>query len=112
MVWEWKGTHLHLDSKNCYTVLMRQYLDLLQKIIDEGQEKEDRTGVGTWSLFGRQLRFDLQQGFPLLTTKKLYTRAIVHELLWFLQGETNSLSGTLFGDAACRGGIRAKRLRS
>ncbi|OGJ55191.1 thymidylate synthase [Candidatus Peribacteria bacterium RIFCSPHIGHO2_02_FULL_49_16] len=68
---------------------MRQYLDLLQKIIDEGQEKEDRTGVGTWSLFGRQLRFDLQQGFPLLTTKKLYTRAIVHELLWFLQGETN-----------------------
>jgi len=68
---------------------MRQYLDLLRKIVDEGQEKEDRTGVGTWSLFGQQLRFDLQDGFPLLTTKKLYTRAIVHELLWFLAGDTN-----------------------
>lgn len=68
---------------------MRAYLDLVQDILDHGQRKDDRTGTGTLSVFGRQLRFDLAQGFPLLTTKKLYLRAIVHELLWFLRGDTN-----------------------
>lgn len=68
---------------------MRQYLDLVQKILDEGVSKDDRTGTGTLSLFGYQMRFDLQKGFPLLTTKKLYTRAIFHELLWFISGDTN-----------------------
>ena len=68
---------------------MKQYLELMQDIIDNGTDRSDRTGVGTRSLFGRQLRFDLSEGFPLLTTKKLYTRAIIHELLWFLRGETN-----------------------
>lgn len=68
---------------------MKQYLDLMQDIIDNGSDRGDRTGVGTRSVFGRQLRFDLKDGFPLLTTKKLYTRAIIHELLWFLKGDTN-----------------------
>ena len=68
---------------------MRQYLDLVKKILDEGVSKDDRTGTGTLSIFGYQMRFDLQKGFPLLTTKKLYTRAIFHELLWFLKGDTN-----------------------
>jgi len=68
---------------------MRQYLDLLIHIRDQGLRKEDRTGTGTLSVFGHQMRFDLGAGFPLLTTKKLHIRSIVHELLWFLNGETN-----------------------
>jgi thymidylate synthase len=68
---------------------MKQYLDLCRHILSQGADKPDRTGTGTRSVFGWQMRFDLQDGFPLLTTKKLNTRAIVHELLWFLRGETN-----------------------
>jgi thymidylate synthase len=68
---------------------MRTYLELLQHILDHGSDRGDRTGTGTRSVFGYQMRFDLSAGFPLLTTKKLHTRSIVHELLWFLRGETN-----------------------
>jgi thymidylate synthase len=68
---------------------VRQYLDLMHRVLESGAEKHDRTGTGTLSIFGHQMRFDLADGFPLVTTKKLFTKAIIYELLWFLRGDTN-----------------------
>ena len=71
------------------SLTMRQYLEFMRHVRDHGQRKDDRTGTGTLSVFGYQMRFDLAAGFPLLTTKRVHTKSVIHELLWFLAGDTN-----------------------
>ena len=91
---------------------MQPYLDLMQRILDEGVAQRDRTGVGTLSVFGHQMRFDLAEGFPLLTTKKLHLRSILIELLWFLRGDTNiALAQGEQGQHLGRMGRRDRRSR-
>ncbi len=77
------------DSSRCYVSVVRQYLDLLSHVLEDGTTKGDRTGTGTLSVFGHQMRFDLAQGFPALTTKRLHMKSVVGELIWFLRGDTN-----------------------
>jgi len=86
------SAHSHepqLASAECYVFIVRQYLDLLSHVLENGTPKGDRTGTGTLSVFGQQMRFDLSQGFPALTTKKLHMKSVVGELIWFLRGDTN-----------------------